>query len=73
MYYIFLSIPLQDDFEDEWAWHYDSSGVFSVKTAYKMLRQMQQMTSTREAGQSSAGSNTLNWKNIWKLKCPPRM
>lgn len=42
-----LSIPLQDEFEDDWAWHYDSSGVFSVKTAYKMIRQMQQMTSTR--------------------------
>jgi hypothetical protein len=40
---LIMSIPLstrqQDDF---WAWHYDKSGVFSVRSAYRMLVEMRE-------------------------------
>jgi hypothetical protein len=33
-----LSIPLSGRrFDDFWAWHYDRQGVFSVRSAYRML------------------------------------
>jgi hypothetical protein len=33
-----LSIPLSERRNDDfWAWHYDRKGMFSVRSAYKML------------------------------------
>ena len=35
---VILSIPLCNrPMEDFWAWHYDRRGVFSVRSAYRML------------------------------------
>jgi hypothetical protein len=33
---IILATPIREDFEDFFAWHYDSKGIFSVKSAYKL-------------------------------------
>jgi hypothetical protein len=37
---IILSTPLRDDFEDFPAWHHDSKGIFSVKSAYRIYVQI---------------------------------
>jgi hypothetical protein len=37
---IILSIPVFEDIEDTWAWHFDEKGLFSVKSVYKIQRQL---------------------------------
>jgi hypothetical protein len=37
-----LSTMPQDDF---WAWHYEKSGIFSVRSAYRMLILKRELTS----------------------------
>jgi hypothetical protein len=65
-----LAIPIREDFEDFVAWQFDSKGIFSVKSAYKVyVRQ-------RDGPQlsTSRGLNGgLQWQNIWKLQCIPKV
>jgi hypothetical protein len=35
-----LAIPTDEDSKDEWAWHFDEKGLFSVKSAYRLHRQL---------------------------------
>jgi hypothetical protein len=69
-----VSIPLstrrQTDF---WAWHYECNGVFTVRSAYRML------VDTRERrlvwlDELPAASNTKDqeraWTSLWKMKVP---
>jgi hypothetical protein len=65
-----LSTPVRADFEDYPAWHFDSKGVFSVKSAYKLFMNMQ----NKELSTSS-GTNHENkfWKDLWDLPCLPKV
>uniref|UniRef100_A0ACD6A1I4 Uncharacterized protein n=1 Tax=Avena sativa TaxID=4498 RepID=A0ACD6A1I4_AVESA len=63
-----LLTPIHDDFEDFLAWHYDNKGLFSVKSAYKLFVQRRD-----GAQQSSSSQESLQWENIWKLECPPKI
>jgi hypothetical protein len=31
--HVILSIPIFEDSDDQWAWHFDEKGLFSVKSA----------------------------------------
>ena len=72
-----LSIPLsfrrQDDF---WAWHYDRRGVFSVRSAYRMLVQTRE-TRTAWLDETAASSDHAreekSWVSMWKLQVPPKI
>ena len=67
---IILSIPLSTSWpEDKLIWHYTSNGVFSVKSAYHLLRSKLR----REAPSSSGGVGNSFWKVIWGLDVPPRI
>jgi hypothetical protein len=46
---LILSIPIFEDTVDDWAWHFDEKGLFSVKSAYHLQRQ------ARGAPQGAAG------------------
>jgi hypothetical protein len=35
-----LAIPVHEDMEDLWAWHYDPKGLFTIKSAYKLGRKL---------------------------------
>ena len=44
---VIANIPLSTDgTEDFWAWHYEQIGVFSVRSAYRMLIHIQEVTVT---------------------------
>jgi hypothetical protein len=48
-----LKIPIAENAEDLIAWHYDNRGVFSVKSAYKVLDLAKHLA--RQAGSSGGG------------------
>uniref|UniRef100_A0A453RJT8 Reverse transcriptase zinc-binding domain-containing protein n=1 Tax=Aegilops tauschii subsp. strangulata TaxID=200361 RepID=A0A453RJT8_AEGTS len=71
-----LRIPLREGVQDFIAWHYDSKGVHSVKSAYKLHIQLEQTKVDAGAGGSNSIPGNLDrtnddaWKHLWKLPCP---
>jgi hypothetical protein len=65
-----LSERIPDDFV---VWHYERSGMFSVKSAYKLALEIDQ-SDTRQTGSSSRpdGSSKL-YQEIWSAKVPPKV
>ena len=71
-----LSIPLKSGMEDSLAWHFDSKGEFSVKSAYHVLKDKNDLSQRRQVGEDSAISDhtcNFNWKKIWELQCQPKV
>jgi hypothetical protein len=54
--HIILAIPTDPQMEDWPAWHYDSKGLFSVKSAYKLAVQIRDSKLNKDALSSSSGS-----------------
>ena len=62
-----LSIPLSSTVdEDGWYWAFESSGVYSVKSAYRFLMGLRNQV-------FSSDNATGFWKQIWALKIPPKV
>jgi hypothetical protein len=70
-----LSIPVRPGMEDWIAWHYDSKGVFSVKSAYQLAVSIRDVKANRNAGTSTAAIQTpgKEWNNIWNLDVPGKV
>ena len=69
-----LAIPLRQDMEDWIAWHFDSKGLFSVKSAYRLGISLKEEQAGRVTS-SSTSSSSINpiWKKIWSLKLPGKI
>jgi len=50
---VILTIPTNEDFKDMPAWHFDSKGIFSVKSAYKLAVQIRDQELGQDASPSS--------------------
>ena len=65
--------------EDTLAWHFDRRGLFTVKSAYHVLDDEKERLQTRQRGQSSSDSSSMDqtgtfWRKLWKSSwCPPRV
>lgn len=62
--------------EDFWAWHYEKSGKFTVRSAYCMLiHNKVQRTNwlERNAGKSETRAIEKEWTNIWKVSVPSKV
>jgi hypothetical protein len=59
-----LATPIRDDFADFYAWHYDTKGLFTVKSMYKLYVAKRDGPQQSTSGQ---GNEVLNWDKIWKL------
>ena len=67
-----LQIPITSGREDCVAWHYNRSGMFSVKSAYH--GQWKRTFGARlNMAQGGSGSNVQVWKNLWKLQVPGKL
>jgi hypothetical protein len=74
--HIILAIPTDPQMEDWSAWHYDSKGLFSVKSAYKLAVQIRDSKLNKDASSSSSGSlqqENFKWHRIWQLKLPNKV
>ena len=74
---LIASIPLttrrQNDF---WAWHYEKSGLFSVRSAYRMLvNNWERRTDWIEhnAGRSEVQADQKEWSDLWNIKVPSKI
>ena len=72
-----LQIPLcTRQIEDFWAWSEDRRGIFSVRTAYRMI---QQRKLSREAwlyeqdGSSDTNADGDGWAKLWGIKVPSKL
>jgi hypothetical protein len=72
-----LSIPLCTRIvEDFWAWHFEKRGIFSVRSAYRMLVE----TKIRREnwlegapGPSSSEEAAKTWTKLWKMSIPSKL
>jgi hypothetical protein len=67
---VILAIPLREDMEDDWAWHYEPKGCFTVKYAYKLSKQLQQVALGQPECSGTDNSSKFNWQAIWEAPCP---
>ena len=73
---IISMIPIQEGAQDSLAWHYDKKGLFSVKSAYQVVRNIK--TEEEEKGSPSFGRrdseiNIIPWKKLWALPLPGKL
>lgn len=68
-------IPLGRRQSDFWAWSGERHGLYSVRSAYRML--MEQETQERDHGEGraahSAANNDPHWLKLWRCKIPPKV
>lgn len=70
-----LAIPIKADMEDFLAWHYDTKGLFSVKSAYHVLENKKEREAMQQQGNSSLAteSSPVSWLKLWTLSYPPKI
>lgn len=74
-----LQIPLREGITDFIAWHFDSRGNHSVKSAYKLHVELCKQARSGAPGSSSMGAGQLErhddptWKRIWRMACPVKV
>lgn len=65
-----LRIQLRPQFQDIWSWEPDKYGLYSVKSAYKLI----DTERTRDAQLNTASvSGNEVWEKIWKVQIPPKV
>jgi hypothetical protein len=67
-----INVPEQDT-EDRVAWHYETNGNFSVKSAYRLALSMKHQKRDLGSCSSSPDGNRPIWNLIWKSNVPPKI
>jgi hypothetical protein len=73
---LILAIPIKHGEADTPAWHYDSKGFFSVKSAYHVLEDNREHEQERQKGETSSSTTSdvcKQWKRLWNFKCQPKV
>lgn len=71
-----LKLRVNQDVEDQPAWHYDKKGMFSVKSAYKLAVQQREEENGRNATGADVGSGeqaSFKWDKIWGMEVPNKV
>ncbi|CAM8877661.1 unnamed protein product [Rhodiola kirilowii] len=59
--------------ENRYVWRGESSGGFSVKSAYKLAVNLEKLKQPTVGEQSDSNETQRFWRGLWKLKVPPRV
>ena len=59
--------------EDLVAWAPEPHGQYSVRSAYRLLKEEQNKEESQQNVGSSASLSNEWWKSLWKLKIPPKV
>jgi hypothetical protein len=65
-----MRTPVRGVGEDIWAWEPEKHGLYSVRSAYKLLHLRQQQRDDMATASTSANDT---WSLIWKLDVPPKV
>jgi hypothetical protein len=70
-------IPLSTrQYEDTWSWHYERSGVLSVRSVYRLLvntrKRREDWLEGRPATSNQAAEEKL-WHKMWKIQVPSKL
>jgi hypothetical protein len=66
-----LKIPSVDG-EDILAWHPERSGLFTVRSAYRLALELKMKDNTSSMSDKPAGDRDL-WNMVWKANVPPKV
>lgn len=67
-----IKLP-NSDAEDTLAWHYEKSGVFTVRSAYRLAASLQDQANRPASSSTNAADNRSIWDIIWKAKIPEKI
>ena len=56
--------------EDVVAWAFEKNGMYSVRSAYRLLKEDQAATARATGNETTASDDSLSWSAVWKLKVP---
>jgi ribonuclease HI len=74
---VIKEIPLPSRRHDDfWAWHYERKGVFSVRSAYRMLvdtRERREAWLDSRATSSNEAGIAREWSSLWKTQVPSKI
>lgn len=62
---LIMAIPVNIAENDSWYWKYDKLGDYSVKSAYRHIRELKE--------NNRSVDNSGFWKQLWNLKIPPKI
>ncbi|GMN53247.1 hypothetical protein TIFTF001_022384 [Ficus carica] len=66
---LILGIPLGNAAGgDKWAWHFDSKGLYKVRSGYRAI-----MESKRRESSSIVNSDVFWWRKLWSSPIPPKV
>jgi hypothetical protein len=76
-YEVIKGIPLcTQNQQDFWAWHHERTGLFSVRSAYRMLALTKVTWEAWLDGRPASSSSTdegKKWAELWKVQVPSKM
>lgn len=67
-----IRIPQREE-EDFPAWHYEKTGIFSVRSAYRLAWNLARKTSEQASSSSGGADGRKIWDNVWKANVQPKV
>jgi len=55
------------------AWAFEKSGLYTVKSAYRLLKEEQMAGAMARTSEAGASGDERSWKLVWNLKVPPKV
>ncbi|KAG2562686.1 hypothetical protein PVAP13_8KG400101 [Panicum virgatum] len=59
--------------EDTVAWNYERTGIYSVRSAYRLLKADERQKEASAGNKSGSSYADGIWNKLWKLKIPPKI
>jgi hypothetical protein len=59
--------------EDVTAWAFERSGLYSVRSCYRMLKREKDQLEAFKLNEAESSLNSWWWPKLWKLKIPPKV
>lgn len=67
-----IRIPQREE-EDFPAWHYEKTGIFSVRSVYRLAWNLARKTSEQASSSSGGADGRKIWDNVWKANVQPKV
>lgn len=59
--------------EDTMAWSFERHGLYSVRSAYRLLKAEHSQAEASKLNEASSSTDGVVWKRLWKLNVPPKI